>query len=415
MFGWIHGAWMMKLREQLRKMWIRVTLYSFAGIALALVAQFIGPFLPYVPKIDLASGSVGSLLNIIASSMLAVTTFSMSIIVSAYSSATSNATPRSTRLLEGDSVAQTAVSVFVGSFLFSIVGIIGLSAGQYPDNARVLLFIATLLDIFLITWALLRWVNHLNEFGRMSDIIDRIESASMPSARLYREWPSLGAESRQVSPDEASAMVLADQSGYVRYIDMAELQKAAETADIKVGILRMPGKYVHRGEPLLRLSAGVEDKFSAALHRCFTLGDSRSFEQDLQYGLTVLGEVASKALSPGINDPGTAIEVLRAGTRVLQEYHQPPEDGLEPAYDRVSAPPLDVSQIYTTFFAPIARDGGGLFEVQQTLLDCLDVLAQSGHLPAARREAERARNRAAHQLTEDWEKRLLGIAEDAAA
>ena len=119
-------GWVQRLREQLRLMWVRVLLYSLAGVALAGLAPLIGPVLPYVPKIDLAAGSVGSLLNIIASSMLAVTTFSMSIIVGAYGSATSNATPRATRLLEQDRTAQSAVSVFIGSFLFSIVGIIGL-------------------------------------------------------------------------------------------------------------------------------------------------------------------------------------------------------------------------------------------------------------------------------------------------
>ncbi|WBU56416.1 DUF2254 domain-containing protein [Paracoccus sediminicola] len=408
MFRWLQSGWMIRLKEQLRKMWVRVTLYSIAGIALALTAQFVGPYLPYIPKIDLASGSVGSLLNIIASSMLAVTTFSMSIIVSAYSSATANATPRATRLLEEDRVAQTAVSIFIGSFLFSIVGIIGLSAGLYPDNARVLLFIATLLDIFLITWALLRWVNHLNEFGRMSDIIDRIERAAMEPAKRFRENPSLGAVPRQAAL-ERSIKVHAQRAGYVRYIDFAEMQKAAKTAETEVEVLRMPGKYVHRGEALLGLRDEIGDEFVQAMRNSFTIGESRSFEQDLQYGMTVLGEVASKALSPGINDPGTAIEVLRAGTRVLQAYHDQPEGDQAPDYDRVFAPPLDVPQMYANFFAPIARDGVSTLEVQQTLLDCLGALAVSGHLPAARREAERARNRSGKVITEDWERQILGI------
>ncbi|SDD43006.1 Uncharacterized membrane protein [Paracoccus isoporae] len=409
MFRWVHSGWAMKLREQLRKMWVRVVLYSLAGIGLALTAQFVGPYLPYIPKIDLASGSVGSLLNIIASSMLAVTTFSMSIIVSAYSSATANATPRATRLLEEDRVAQTAVSIFIGSFLFSIVGIIGLSAGMYPDKARVLLFIATLLDIFLITWALLRWVNHLNEFGRMSDIIDRIEEAAMRPTRLYRESPALGAVPGQSVLPDTAPVITADTPGYVRYIDMAELQEASELAGVEVEIRRMPGKYAHRGEVLLRLSAQVEDKFQHAMRDCFTLGTSRNFDQDLQYGMTVLGEVASKALSPGINDPGTAIEVLRAGTRVLQEFHRPLEEEREPDYPRVHAPPLDVPQLYASFFAPIARDGTAVLEVQETLHDCLNVLAREGHLPAARREAGRARERSGKNLTELWEKQMLGI------
>lgn len=403
MTRWLDTGWAMRLREQLRKMWVRVILYSLAGVVLALAAPFVGPWLPYIPKIDLASGSVGSLLNIIASSMLAVTTFSMSIIVGAYGSATSNATPRATRLLEEDHTAQTAVSIFIGSFLFSIVGIIGLSAGLYPDKARVLLFVATLGDIALIAWALVRWVNHLNEFGRMSDIITRIEDAAKPPARKYRDRPALGAHPQADALPDGLPLVSSEQSGYVRYVDVEDLQAIAKHAGIKVEILRMPGKYVHRGEALLRLTDPVAEDVITGLRRAFSLGESRSFDQDLTYGMTVLSEVASKALSPGINDPGTAIEVLRAGTRVLEILHERSDKQHEVTCDLIFAPPLNVANVYSVFFSPIARDGAGLVEVQETLQDCLGAVARFGDREAAEREAKRARSRAGAELSEDWE------------
>ena len=403
----LHSGWVQRLREKLREMWIRVTLFSLAGVALAVLAQFMGPFLPYVPEIDLASGSVGALLNIIASSMLAVTTFSMSIIVGAYGSATSNATPRATRLLAADNTAQNAVSIFIGSFLFSIVGIVGLSAGFYAGQARIVLFVATLLDVFLITWALLRWVGHLNGFGRMSDIIRRIEAASDAPAQLYRDHPTLGAKPLPAPFDDSVAEVLSIDSGYIRYVDMADLQDTAEAADITVEIARMSGKYVHKGETLLRVSRQVDGELADALRGAFAIGVARSFDQDVAYGIVVLSEVAGKALSPGINDPGTAIEVLRSGTRVLQLLHEPREGDPDPLCANVHAPALDVPALYAMFFSTIARDGAGNVEVQETLQDCLDHLARVGHLPAARREAARARARADVHLEEDWEKLRL--------
>lgn len=407
MVSFYSGNIIQRLREQLRKMWVRVVLYSVAGVVLALAAQFVGPYLPYIPQIDLASGSVNSLLNIIASSMLAVTTFSMSIIVGAYGSATSNATPRATRLLEEDRTAQTAVSVFIGSFLFSIVGIVGLSAGLYPDKARILLFVATLGDIVLIAWALVRWVNHLNTFGRMSDIINRIEDAAKPPARLYRDRPALGAIPERDALPEGLPLVSSPVSGYVRYVDMDDLQSIAERCGIKVQVLRMPGKYVHRGEALLRLTGPVAEADIEDLRGAFSLGESRSFDQDLTYGMLVLSEVASKALSPGINDPGTAIEVLRAGTRVLEDLHEKRNGKDAVTCDLVFAPPLDLAEVYSVFFAPIARDGAGLVEVQETLQDCLEALARFGDTQAARRIAERAKKRADENLTQEWERDRL--------
>ncbi|MBA4490942.1 DUF2254 domain-containing protein [Paracoccus sp. S1E-3] len=409
--GWGQAGWWLRLRAELRRMGVRVALFSMAGIALAISARYVGPFVPDIPGIDLASGAVDSLLNIIASSMLAVTTFSMSIIVGAYGSVTANATPRATRLLEEDRTAQTAVAVFTGSFLFSIMGIIGLSAGLYPGNARVLLFIVTVIDILLITWALLRWVSHLNEFGRMRDIIARIELACRAPAQAFRDAPALGGVAADTVPDPAGPDLSAREAGHVRFVDLPRLQACASRGGVVVAVLRMPGKYVHRGEALLRLSAPVSDDIAAEMTGAFTLGASRSFDQDLRYGLTVLSEVGSKALSPGINDPGTAIEVLRAGTRIFEALHESTGTRAKPRFDRVIVPPLNVGALYQEFFSPIARDGAGMLEVQETLQDCLLALERIGDAPAARRESERAMTRALETLTEGWERDQLRAAQ----
>jgi uncharacterized membrane protein len=78
----------------------------------------------YVPKswtFELGASAVDSLLSIIASSMLAVTTFSLSTVVAAYSSATSTATPRATNLLLDDTVTQNMLATFIGAFIYAIV------------------------------------------------------------------------------------------------------------------------------------------------------------------------------------------------------------------------------------------------------------------------------------------------------
>ena len=80
--GWL-------LRRLFRQVWVRATLFSLGGVLAALLAAFAGPYIPYDPSLTLASGSVDDILTILASSMLAVTTFSLSIMVSAYTAATS--------------------------------------------------------------------------------------------------------------------------------------------------------------------------------------------------------------------------------------------------------------------------------------------------------------------------------------
>ncbi|SDL19753.1 DUF2254 domain-containing protein [Paracoccus chinensis] len=407
--GWQDSAWIQRLREISRQMWFRVTLFSLGGVALALLAQWIGPYLPYIPEIELASGSVSSLLNIIASSMLAVTTFSMSIIIGAYGSATNSATPRATELLAMDTVAQNAVSVFIGSFLFSIVGIIGLSAGFYAAQGRVLLFAATLLNILLIVWTLLRWVDHLNRFGRMTDIIGRIETAATNAACLYRDNPRLGARPLPSGLAGDACHVLPKDAGFVRFIDIPALQDAAEKLDIRVEVLRMPGKYVHRHEPLMAVSRDLDQAGADRLRDAFTLGLRRSFDQDIRYGMIVLSEVASRALSAAINDPGTAIDVIRAGGRVLAEYHRPADETHQAVrHDRIHVPELEVRELYREFFSPIVRHGAAEPEVIQALLDSVEALGQGdGDKALTRRIAHEVRVRAVDVLKRNWERRML--------
>ena len=170
------------LRQFKKQIWVRATMFSLAAVATALLAAIAEPYIPYDINLTLAAGSVDNILNILAASMLAVTTFSLSIMVSAYSAAASNVTPRSTKLLLGDSVAQNTLATFIGSFLFSIVGIIGLAAGVYGDQGRVILFVATLAVLFIITATLLRWIEQLGKFGRVGDTINRVEKAASEPA-----------------------------------------------------------------------------------------------------------------------------------------------------------------------------------------------------------------------------------------
>ena len=92
------SGWRTFLRRLVRKIWFRLALFATVALALALVARLIGPLLPDSFAPELGQGSVRTLLQILASSMLVVTTFSLTAMVSAYASAAVLGTPRATQL-----------------------------------------------------------------------------------------------------------------------------------------------------------------------------------------------------------------------------------------------------------------------------------------------------------------------------
>ena len=146
------ARWRWALARLTKSLWFRASLFSLLGIATALIAIFFKGFVPASLPTQIGADAVDKILGIIASSMLAVTTFSLSTMVSAYSAASSGVTPRATTLVMEDSTTQNALATFIGSFLFSLVGIIALSTGAYGAQGRVVLFTVTIGVVILIVY-----------------------------------------------------------------------------------------------------------------------------------------------------------------------------------------------------------------------------------------------------------------------
>ena len=166
------------MAQMTRRLWVRATLIGALGILAAILAAVAERYIPWDMPGSIGADAVDSILSIIASSMLAVTTFSLSIMVSAYGSATNNVTPRATKLLIEDRLTQTVLSTFIGSFLFGIVGLIVLRTGAYGERGRVVLFIVTIVVIVAIVVTLLRWIDHLARLGRVTETTQRVEAAT---------------------------------------------------------------------------------------------------------------------------------------------------------------------------------------------------------------------------------------------
>ena len=138
----------------------------------------------------------------------------------------------------------------------------------------------------------------------------------------------------------------------------------------------------------------------------FAIRDDRTFEDDPRFGLVVLSEIAGRALSPAINDPGTAIDVIGTLVRLFVRWSAPapaPSGEAEPC-DRVEVPELSVMDMFDDAFTAIARDGAGTVEVSLRLQKALQSLALVGDdtmQHAAVRHARLALGRAERALQLD--------------
>lgn len=391
--------WRWAVRLLLRRIWFRAALFSIFSVALALLAALVAPYIPYDINTKIGSDAVDNILTILASSMLAVTTFSLAAMVSAFSAASSALTPRATQLLVEDSTAQNALSTFIGAFLFSIVGICALSTGIYGASGRVILFIGTILVIAIIVITLLRWIGHLSDFGRVPTTIDRVEKVALAAIGRCGYHISF-------APADAATgghAIHADRIGYVTHIDLAALDELACRLDCTLQVRVMPGAFVTKAREIALIDRG-EPTITDEIRDAFTIEHHRQFDHDPRLALIVLSEIASRALSPGVNDPGTAIGVLGAGVRVMAAFLT---DESEAAPGRVRMPDLIVADLLDDLLRPIARDGAGVVEVAVRLQHSLGELAamapRARGLLAVHAADALARNVAAMSATSDLE------------
>jgi uncharacterized membrane protein len=140
-------ATILRLVSASRQLRVRVSLFALLAVAVAILAPWIEPLVPGTLADRLGAGSVRDILSILSSSMLAVTTFSLSVMVTAQHSAAGQSTPRAHRVMLEDATTQTVLATFLGAFLFSLVALILLEAGYYRSAAPVSVFVAALLAL----------------------------------------------------------------------------------------------------------------------------------------------------------------------------------------------------------------------------------------------------------------------------
>jgi uncharacterized membrane protein len=340
--------------------------------------------------------------------MLAVTTFSLSIMVSAFASASAAASPRATALVVGDEHAHTAIASFISAFIYSIIAKTALGIEYYGPAGRFILFLSTLAVIIFLIYTLIRWVRTMSSLGRMGNTIEKIEAAAAAAMQAYREQPTMGA-TLDAPAQPFGELICASGVTYVRHIDIETLQAIAIEGDTRLHVRVRPGMLVDPGTVLLcaeRLDGLDVDR----IRNAFVLGAARTFDQDPRFGLIVLSEVAQRALSPAVNDPGTAIAVMNSMTRVL--VHTKPGQQEAPAieFDRLSMISIDEADFIVHGFDPIARDGASLMEIGVRMQKLLATIANHGVLAQrdpARRQAATALRRAQQALALDEDKQRL--------
>ena len=370
-----------RLRQQL---WVKPLFAGILSIIAALIARAadLTTLDQIVPRIS--ADSVYDLLTVMASSMLVIATFGVASMVSAYASASDTASPRAFPLVIADDSSQRAISVFLGAFIFSIVGLIVLRNQYFGVAGRFALFVFTIVAFGAVVTTFVGWMDNIARLGRIVNTVEKVEAATAAALKRRREAPALHGVPVNADPGPLPGVpVFAESVGYVQRIDVAALQSCAEAMNGRIRAAALPGTFVTPQHVLASIeipSDTGDDLDHQEVVRAFKVDPEREFTDDPRYGLTVLSQIAGRALSPGINDPGTAIDVIGTLVRLLVIWSSTDngDNHSDVEYDCVEVPELSTRDMFDDAFTAISRNGSGSVEVVTRLMEALSSLAGTG-------------------------------------
>jgi uncharacterized membrane protein len=376
-----------RLKKQL---WVRplvMCILSVFGVFVAniLDGMGLGQVLP-----EISTEAVEALLSIMTASMLVIATFAVGAMVSAYASASNVATPRSFSLVVADDVSQNALSVFVAAFIYSTVALVTLKSNYFGIAGRFAIFVMAVIAFTAVIFLFVRWVDRIARLGRLGESVHKVEKATAEAIKRVRDAPPYLGVPREPGQPTGRA-VYSPEVGYLQSIDIAGLQTWAEKANTCVTVASLPGSFIAPNRPLAYVDTPPAEQSDIQIEqvaRKFTIGNQRMFENDPRFGLIVMSQIASRALSSGINDPGTAIDVIGSLERLLVQWAAV-TDTQKSRYDRLEVPQIKMRDMFEDAFTAISRDGAGLVEVSLRVQKALHSLAAVGN--------EEMRDAAMHQ------------------
>ncbi|CAN5704015.1 DUF2254 domain-containing protein [soil metagenome] len=250
-----------------------------------------------------------SVLSAIASSVMGVAGTTFSITIAVLSLTSGQYGPRLLRSFMRDTGNQIVLGTFTATFLYCLLvlrTIRGTEQTTYVPHFSVTT--GVLLAIFSVG-VLIYFVHHTAESIQVSHIIEEVgKDADEMVGRLFPE--GIGQTGGDESlPGGDPGTVCADEIGYVQSIDQAALLRFARKHGLVIRIEVRPGDYVLPEMQLLSVWPKAGDH-GDSLKGVFNYGRQRTTAQDSQFAFLQLAEIAVRALSPGINDPFTAMSCL---------------------------------------------------------------------------------------------------------
>ncbi|MCB0664381.1 MAG: DUF2254 domain-containing protein [Saprospiraceae bacterium] len=313
-------------RELKATFWFIPVLLISIAIILSLSLLYLDNLIEYRPEgitqliFPGSASAAHQILSTISGAMIGVAGTVFSITLVALTLASSQFGPRLIRNFMYDQLNQIVLGSYAATYVYCLIVLNTIKENDQfsfiPSFSILFALIATIVNIIL----LVIFFHHITMNIQADNIISDISSdMSKNLDSLFSGDVNSNLENaRDVSPKSLKETfayqkeISAEKYGYLRYLDRQSLLEIAKEKDMLIEIYFRPGDFVVKDQKLGMVYSHEEttDEDLEAYQRQFIFGKTRSKEQDLEHSIHQLVEIASRALSPGINDPYTAISCI---------------------------------------------------------------------------------------------------------
>lgn len=338
------------------------------------------------------SGADGAraFLTVIASAAIAIASTVFAITIAAVAYASGNYGPRLLTNFMNDRGNQISLGVFVATFVYALLVLRVVDAGEEVGDAegfvpQVSLFVSTLIVLYAVG-QLVYFLHHIPASIRINTVLAGIGRRLL--ADIDRRFPD-GFGSREPEAGPPGAPVCPDKSGYVELIEFKALQELACERDLQIRLRIRTGDFIHPGLAVAEIDGATpDDEIVAEICKAFSVGSARTRAQDIEFLIDELVEIAVRALSPGINDPFTALTCIHwlgaaLASLAARDLTPGPE---QDKYDiaRVRPLPDDFDHFLTRTFGGVRTYAAGNPIAAKIFLESLAHVATSAATPGRR-------------------------------
>jgi uncharacterized membrane protein len=334
-----------------------------------------------------------AVLSAVAGSLATVTATAFSITIVALQLASSQFGPRLLRNFMQDTGNQLVLGTFIATFIYCLLVLRTIHGEDYnlfvPQLSVTIGIVLAIISIGVLIY----FIHHASTIIQASHVISGVSSEFEQAIdRLFPEAIGQSSSHSQRSIGEIperfdleASSIRATDTGYLQVIDDHNLIKLASRHDLLIRLQVQPGQFIAKGNELVKVypQERVDRSLAEQLRKAFMLGKERTEQQDIEFPINQLVEIALRAISPAVNDPFTAIRCidrLGAGLSSLAQRRFPSPYRYDAAQNlRVIAQPVTFERLVAQAFNPIRQYAQSDSAVTIRLLETIRRIAQASH------------------------------------